>query len=53
MPSLTQRASSLTDGAAGIPPTVRSLAIVTLLALIVLVLLRHLFGSARIEVGSK
>ena len=53
MPSLTQRGAGLTEGLNGIPDTTKWLAITALVALGILILLRHLFGSVRLEVGSK
>ena len=47
----TQR--GLGDIAGDITPTVRGLAIAALVALLILVLLRHLFGTVRLEVGTK
>lgn len=41
-----------TASAAGFP-IARSFAVVVLFALIILVVLRHLFGSIRVEVGTR
>lgn len=53
MPYLSRDPSAGQNAAAHTYPIARSFALVVLAALIVLVVLRHLFGSVRVEVGTR